>query len=252
MPAAHPPEFRERAVELAFERAKPIAQIARDLGISESCLRRWMSQADVDAGRREGVTTEERRELVKLRRENRTLAMENEVSNGVVYVASGGLYAFDAAGVTNCSGTPKTCTPLWTVATSGATYASPAVADGVVYFSSVLYEFYAVDAARATNCSGVPKTCAPLWSFSTEDSFINSSPAVANGVVYFGSEAGQVYGLDAAGVSNCSGIPKECCPLWASSPGGFSVGSSPTVVNGFIYFGTGALTPSKIYAYHLP
>jgi transposase len=42
MPALHPPEFRRRAVELARERAKPIAQIARDLGISESCLRNWM------------------------------------------------------------------------------------------------------------------------------------------------------------------------------------------------------------------
>jgi transposase-like protein len=79
MPAAHPPEFRQRAVELAFERAKPIRQIAIDLGISESCIRRWMTQADVDAGRREGMTSEERRELVKLRRENRTLAMENEI-----------------------------------------------------------------------------------------------------------------------------------------------------------------------------
>ena len=79
MPAAHPPEFRQRAVELGFERAKPIAQIARDLGISESCLRRWMAQADVDAGRKEGVTSDERPELVKLRRENRTLAMENEI-----------------------------------------------------------------------------------------------------------------------------------------------------------------------------
>ena len=79
MPAAHPPKFRQRAVELAFERAKPIAQIARDLGISESCLRRWMSQADVDAGRKEGLSSDERKELVKLRRENRTLAMENEI-----------------------------------------------------------------------------------------------------------------------------------------------------------------------------
>jgi transposase len=79
MPAAHPPEFRERAVELALERAKPIREIARDLGISESCLRRWMAQVDVDAGRREGLSTEERKELVKLRREVRTLAMENEI-----------------------------------------------------------------------------------------------------------------------------------------------------------------------------
>jgi len=79
VPAPHPLEFRERAVELARERAKPIKQIASDLGISESCLRRWMDLADVDAGHKEGVTSDERRELVKLRRENRTLAMENEI-----------------------------------------------------------------------------------------------------------------------------------------------------------------------------
>jgi transposase-like protein len=42
MPAAHPEEFRRRAVELARLREKPIAQIAKDIGISESCLRRWM------------------------------------------------------------------------------------------------------------------------------------------------------------------------------------------------------------------
>ena len=49
MPAPRPPEFRRRAVELARLREKPIAAIARDLGISESCLRRWMDQADVSS-----------------------------------------------------------------------------------------------------------------------------------------------------------------------------------------------------------
>ena len=79
MPPAHPPEFRLRAIELARERAKPVGQIAKDLGISESCLRGWVAQADIDQGRRQGLTTDERAELVKLRRENRTLAMENEI-----------------------------------------------------------------------------------------------------------------------------------------------------------------------------
>jgi transposase len=70
MPAPHPPEFRRRAVELARERAKPISEIAADIGISESCLRNWMGQADIDEGKREGLTTEERAELTRLRREN--------------------------------------------------------------------------------------------------------------------------------------------------------------------------------------
>ena len=79
MPRPHPPEFRAKAVELARERAKPIAQIAADLGISESCLRRWMAVDDVDTGRREGLTTDERTELVSLRRRLRVAEMENEI-----------------------------------------------------------------------------------------------------------------------------------------------------------------------------
>ena len=79
MPPPHPPELRRRAVELARERAKPIAKIAADIGISESCLRNWLGQADVDEGRKEGLTTAERDELVRLRRENRVLRMEKEI-----------------------------------------------------------------------------------------------------------------------------------------------------------------------------
>jgi transposase-like protein len=66
-------------VELARLREKPIAKIAKDLQISESCLRRWMDQADVDDGHKQGLTTDERAELVKLRRANRVLEMEVEI-----------------------------------------------------------------------------------------------------------------------------------------------------------------------------
>ena len=76
MPAAKPPEFRRRAVELARRREKPIAQIAHDLGIAESCLRRWLKQDDIDSGRAEGVSTDERAELVRLRRELRVAQIE--------------------------------------------------------------------------------------------------------------------------------------------------------------------------------
>jgi transposase len=78
MPAPKDLEFRRRAVELARLREKPIAQIARDLGIAESGLRRWMAQADIDEGKKDGLSTDERAELVRLRRENRTQAMEIE------------------------------------------------------------------------------------------------------------------------------------------------------------------------------
>ncbi len=79
MPRPHPPEFRQRAVELARMREKPVAQIADDLGISESCLRNWLSRADVDEGRREGLSSNERDELVELRRDLRVAKMENEI-----------------------------------------------------------------------------------------------------------------------------------------------------------------------------
>ena len=79
MPAARSPEFRRRAVELARLREKPIAQIAKDLGVAESGLRRWMAQADIDEGKREGLSSDERKELVELRRQKRVLEMEVEI-----------------------------------------------------------------------------------------------------------------------------------------------------------------------------
>jgi transposase len=79
MPRAKPPEFRRRAVELARLREKPIREIASDLGIAESCLRRWVQQADVDEGQREGLMSDERAELVRLRRELRVKEMEIEI-----------------------------------------------------------------------------------------------------------------------------------------------------------------------------
>jgi transposase len=90
MPRPHPPEFRQRAVELARMREKPVSEIAADLGISDSCLRNWMAQADRDDGRRnDGLTTAERDELVKLRRELRVAKLENEIlKRAAAYLAA--------------------------------------------------------------------------------------------------------------------------------------------------------------------
>ena len=83
MPAPHPVEFRLRAVELARTGATPVAKIAKDLGISESCLRNWMAQADADDTKDGAVggrlTTAEKKELAELRRRNRQLEVENEI-----------------------------------------------------------------------------------------------------------------------------------------------------------------------------
>jgi transposase-like protein len=76
MPAPHPLEFWRRAVELAREKTAPIAQMAKDLGISESCLRNWMARADVEEGKKEGLTSSERKELAQWRRAAALFAKE--------------------------------------------------------------------------------------------------------------------------------------------------------------------------------
>ena len=77
--APYDPEFRARAVELVRTRGLPRAQVARDLGVNPETLRLWVKQAAVDAGQRDGLTTDERAELVRLRRENRVLREEREI-----------------------------------------------------------------------------------------------------------------------------------------------------------------------------
>jgi len=169
------------------------------------------------------------------------------VAAGVVYVGSadGKLYAFDAAGVSGCSGSPKVCAALWTATTAGRVRSSPAVAGGVVYVGSDDGRLYAFDAAGVSGCSGSPKVCAPLWSALTGGQ-IDSSPAVAGGVVYVSSTDGKLYAFDAAGVSGCSGIPKGCGPLWKADIAGVFGGSSPAVGGGVVYVGS---TDGKLYAF---
>ena len=82
MPRSHPPypaEFRAEAVELARTSGQPKAAIARELGIASETLREWIKQSAIDAGEREGLTTDEREELRRLRREVRVLREEREI-----------------------------------------------------------------------------------------------------------------------------------------------------------------------------
>lgn len=73
------PEFRAQAVELVRTSGKSIRRVAADLGVSAWTLGRWVRQARIDAGEREGLTTEERQELKKLRREVWLLREEREI-----------------------------------------------------------------------------------------------------------------------------------------------------------------------------
>src|SRR3954465_6480159 len=80
VPAPHPPEFRRRAVDLARLGEQPVATIAKDLGISESCLRNWMGQADADEGKNSSrLSSDERDELSELRKKAKRLEVENEI-----------------------------------------------------------------------------------------------------------------------------------------------------------------------------
>ncbi len=79
MPKPHPKEFRDDVVAVARRGDAPLTQIAKDFGISDSCLRNWIRAADVEDSHRPGTTATEAAELRELRRRNRLLEQENEI-----------------------------------------------------------------------------------------------------------------------------------------------------------------------------
>jgi transposase len=79
MPKAFPPEFRRDVVAVARRGEAPLRQVAKDFGISEACLHRWLKIADIDDGIRSGTTTTESAELRELRKRNKVLEQENEI-----------------------------------------------------------------------------------------------------------------------------------------------------------------------------
>jgi hypothetical protein len=174
------------------------------------------------------------------------------IAHGVIYIANETLLAFSAAGTTDCTGTPKVCSALWTSASiAGATYASPAVSSTTVYVTSWNGKLYAFDAAGSVNCTTTSgaKSCTPLWTATTPSS-IGGTPAVAGGDVYTVSTNGTLSAFDAAGSKNCSGAAtgKVCTSLFVSEAGptGSATSSSPAVANGVVYFSS---TNGGTYAY---
>ena len=81
MPRArkYPQELLERGTGLVFESGRPIAHVAADLGLPKETLRKYVRQVEVDTGRRDGLSSEEREEIKKLRKENFELRRANEI-----------------------------------------------------------------------------------------------------------------------------------------------------------------------------
>lgn len=73
------PAYKTEVVELCQHSGESIGKVARDLDLSATVVRRWVAQAEVDSGRRQGLTTEERTELSQLRKENRLLREERDL-----------------------------------------------------------------------------------------------------------------------------------------------------------------------------
>jgi transposase len=79
MPRKYPPEFKRDVVTVARRGELTVPEVAADFDVSEESVRRWMRQADVDDGIRDGQTSSEQAEVVQLRRRMRRLEMENEI-----------------------------------------------------------------------------------------------------------------------------------------------------------------------------
>jgi transposase len=91
-PRKYPQELRDRAVRLARESDRPLAHIARDLGIHPEALRTWYRQDEADRGERtEQLSTAEREELKRLRAENRELRQANEILKAASAIFAQGL-----------------------------------------------------------------------------------------------------------------------------------------------------------------
>ena len=92
MPKKFPPEFKRDVVRVARRGDLTVVEVAADFDVSKESVRRWMRQADVDDGVKDGQTSGEQTELVQLRRDKRRLEMENEIlRRAAAYFAAGSL-----------------------------------------------------------------------------------------------------------------------------------------------------------------
>ena len=90
MPKAFPEEFRRDVIAVARRKDASLSQVAKDFGISQSCLSRWVRRAEIEDGQREGLTLADEAEIRELRKRNRLLEQENEVlRRAAIYLGQG-------------------------------------------------------------------------------------------------------------------------------------------------------------------
>jgi outer membrane protein assembly factor BamB len=162
------------------------------------------------------------------------------VVGGVVYIGSsdGTLWAYPADGC----GAGFCDTALWQSTDLAQIMDSPTVANGVVYVGSQTDDENAAGKLNAFSASGCGASmCAPLWQgVAGSQSILESSPAVADGVVYVGALDGGLYAFGADGCGTAL-----CQPLWVGQTGG-SIESTPLVAKGVVYVGS---DDGKLYAF---
>ena len=90
-------EFKSETVALIRHSGKSIAEVCRDMGLAESSVHRWLAQADIDSGQRDGLTTTEREELSRIRRELRVVREERDVLAKAIAFFTKGEASFAAA-----------------------------------------------------------------------------------------------------------------------------------------------------------
>jgi len=90
MPKPFPEEFRQDVVAVARRREVPMSRVAKDFGISQSCLSRWVRRAEIEDGKREGLTLADEAEIRALKKRNRLLEQENEIlRRAAIYLGQG-------------------------------------------------------------------------------------------------------------------------------------------------------------------
>ena len=145
----------------------------------------------------------------------------------------GQTYVFDAVGTNGCSGTPKTCAPLWEIPTD-AVASPPASAYDTLYVIDHFFDQFAgvarntLRAFDAGACTSDPPGCTPLFTAPG----VVGAPSVANGLAYVGT-GGRLSAFDATGATGCTGSPKVCTPLWTATVGAFV--SEPVIASGMVY-----------------